>query len=73
MLRKELLHRLEESDHDFEWLDIVCDLEALQENVIEENGGRLAVRTECQGTCDKVFQAVRVAVSPTIREVATNA
>ena len=69
MLRKELLRRLEEAGHDLEWSDIIQDLEALQQTVIEENGKRLAVRTECQGTCGKVFKAVRVAVPPTIREV----
>ena len=73
MLRKELLRRLEEAGHDFEWSDIVQDLEALQETVIEENGKRLAVRTECQGTCGKVFHAVKVAVSPTIWEIAASA
>ncbi len=69
MLRKELLRRLEEAGHDLEWSDIIQDLKALQQTVIEENGKRLAVRTECQGTCGKVFKAVRVAVPPTIREV----
>ena len=70
LLKKELFRRLEEAGHDLEWSDIVQDLEALQETVIEENGRRLAIRTECQGTCSKIFQAVRVAVPPTIREVA---
>ncbi len=69
-LKKELFRRLEEAGHDFEWSDIVQDLETLQETVIEENGKRLAIRTECQGTCSRVFQAVKVAVPPTIREVA---
>ncbi len=69
MLRKELLRRLEEAGHDLEWSDIIQDLEALQQTVIEENGKRLAVRTECQGACGKVFKAIGVAVPPTIREV----
>ena len=69
VLRKELLLRLEKAGHDFEWPDIVQDLEALQQTVIEENGKRLAIRTECQGTCAKVFQAVRLAIPPTIREL----
>jgi len=69
LLKKELFRRLEEAGHDLEWSDIVQDLEALQETVIEENGRRLAVRTECQGSCSKVFQAVKVAVPPTIREI----
>jgi hypothetical protein len=36
--------------------------------VIEENGRSLAVRSECLGTCGKVFKAVGVAIPPTIRE-----
>jgi len=72
MLRKELLRRLEKAGHDFDWSDIIQDLESLQETIIEENGKRLAVRTECLGTCGKVFQAVRVAVPPTIREITSS-
>ena len=69
VLRKELDRRLEEDGHDFEWADIKQDLKALEEVVIEDNGRSLALRTQCTGTCGKVFQAVGVAVPPTIREV----
>lgn len=69
VLRKELDRRLEEADHYLEWADIKQDLKSLQEVVIEENGKSLALRTECLGTCSKVFQAVGVAIPPTIREV----
>jgi transposase len=69
VLRKELDRRLEKAGHCFEWSDIKQDLKALQEIAIDENGKSLAVRTECTGTCGKVFQAVGVAVPPTIREI----
>jgi len=69
VLRKELDRRLEEGGHDFEWADIKHDLKALEEVVIEDNGRSLALRTQCVGTCGKLFQAVGVAVPPTIREV----
>jgi transposase len=69
LLRKELDRRLEKAGHVFEWSDTKQDLEALQETVIEENGRSLAVRSQCLGTCGKVFQAVGVAVPPTIREL----
>lgn len=69
VLRKELDRRLEEGGHDFEWADIKQDLKALEEVVIEDNGRSLALRTQCTGTCGKLFQAVGVAVPPTIREV----
>lgn len=69
MLGKELNRRLEESGHDFEWAAIKQDLKALQETLINEKGKSLAIRSECQGTCGKVFQAVGVAIPPTIREI----
>lgn len=68
VLRKELDRRLEASGWTLEWSDIKQDLEALQETYIEENSKRLAVRSQCQGSCGKVFQAVGVALPPTIRE-----
>ncbi len=53
----------------FEWSDIKRDLEALQTVSIEEGGKSFAIRTECRGDCGKIFQAVGVALLPTIREI----
>ncbi len=69
VLRKELDSRLEKAGHSFEWTDIKQDLEALQEITIAEQEKTLAVRTECIGTCGKIFQAVGVAIPPAIREL----
>ena len=69
MLKKELYRRLEGSGHGFEWAEIKQDLKALTETVIEEDGKRLAVRSQCKGTCGKVFQSVGVAIPPTLREI----
>ena len=69
LLMKELRGRLERAGHAFEWSDIKRDLDALQEITVEENGKKLAVRTECRDVCGKVFQAVRVAIPQVIREV----
>ena len=69
VLRKELDSRLERAGYCFEWSDIKRGLEALQEVTITEQSKRLAVRTECVGTCGKVFQAVGVAIPSTIREL----
>ena len=69
VLKKELDDRLVSQGLQFEWADIKQDLKALQEVILEENGSTLAVRTECQGTCGKVFKATGVAVPPTIRAV----
>lgn len=69
VLKKELYRRLEAHQEVFEWAHIQQDLSALQETIIEEGGARLAVRSQCQRTCGKVFQAVGVAMPPTIREL----
>ena len=69
VLRKELDSRLEKAGYSFEWDDIKQDLEALQEVTIEEKNKTVAIRTECIGTCGKVFQSVGVAIPPAIREV----
>jgi transposase len=69
VLRKELDRRLEEAGHNFEWKDIKQDLQSLQEIVIQENNKSLAIRSESLGTCGKVFQAVGVALPPTVREI----
>jgi len=69
VLRKELDRRLEMAGHSFEWADIKQDLKALQQVVIEENGKRLAIRSQSKGICGKVFQSVGVAMPPTIQQV----
>jgi hypothetical protein len=69
VLRKELDRRLMEVGHHFEWADIKQDLKSLQQVLIKDNGKCLAVRTECLGTCGKVFQTVGVAIPHTIRSL----
>ena len=66
VLRKELDQRLVPREHRFEWSNIRQDLKALKQVEIEENGTWFAIRSECKGVCGKVFQAVRVALPPTI-------
>ncbi len=69
VLRKEIDRRLEKAGHCFEWGDVKQDLKGLQETVIEDNGSTLSIRSESLGTCGRVFQAVGVAIPPTIREL----
>jgi hypothetical protein len=68
VLRKELERHFEKAGHNFEWSHIKQDLQALQETHIEENGNQLAIRSKAEGVCGKVFQAVGMAMPPTIRE-----
>ncbi len=70
VLKKELYRRLEAAGNSFEWSDIKQDLKSFQEVTLDEDGKRLAIRTQSKGTCGKVFQAVGVAVPPTMREIA---
>ena len=69
VLRKELDRCLEQTGQRLEWAEIKQDLKALQTVTIEESGKRFAIRSQCQGVCGKVFQAVGVALPPTIREL----
>ena len=69
VLRKELERRLNLAGHVFEWSDIKQDLKALQQVTIEDGSKRFAIRSECKGHCGKIFQAVKVALPPAIREV----
>jgi hypothetical protein len=60
---------LEKAGHIFEWSHIKQDLQALQKTHIEENGHQFAIRSRAEGVCRKVFQAVGMAMPPTIREI----
>jgi len=66
LLRKELDRDLDRYGYRFEWEDIKNDLKALQETRIEDNGKRVYVRSRAIGCCGKVFQAVGVALPPTL-------
>ncbi len=69
VLKKELDRRLSLLGHDFEWDEVKQDLKALQEVSITETEKSFTIRSECQGCSGKAFQAVGVAIPPTIREV----
>lgn len=69
VLRKELEERLIHAGHQFEWSDIKQDLRALKQIEIQEGDTRFAIRSQCKGHCGKIFQAVKVALPPTIKEV----
>ena len=68
VLRQELQARLEERGHDLEWADVIADLGRLQMVEVEQEGKRSLLRSEVQGTCGKVFQAVGVALPPTVQQ-----
>lgn len=67
LVRKELDQLLQKAGYKFEWQQIKEDLRDLQETRIEEDRKALFVRSQSQGCCGKVFQAVGVAFPPTLR------
>ena len=69
VLRKELEQRLASNGHHFEWSDIKQDLKALRQIEIQEGDTRFAIRSECKGHCGKIFQAVKIALPPTIKKL----
>jgi len=68
VLRQELQARLEEKGHEFEWADVISDLDRLQMVEVEQDGKGFLLRSEVQGTCGKVFQTVGVSVPPTVQQ-----
>jgi hypothetical protein len=69
VLRQELQSRLEERGHKLEWADVIQDMDRLQMVEVEQDEKRFLLRSEVQGTCGKVFQAVGVALPPTVQHV----
>ncbi len=69
VLRQELQARLEERGHEFEWADMISDLDRLQVVEVEQDGKRFLLRSELQGTSGAVFQTAGVAVPPTVQQV----
>jgi Transposase DDE domain len=69
VLRQELQARLEERGHEWEWSDVIADLDRLQMVEVEQDGKRFLLRSEVQGTCGKVFQTVGVALPSTVQQV----
>ena len=67
VLMKELRDKLEAKDYRLEWADVLRDLNSLEEVEVEQDGKRFLLRTEARGCCGAVFQAVGVAMPPTIR------
>jgi len=68
VLRQELEARLAKDGHDFEWADVIQDLDRLQMVEVEQDGKRFLLRSEVQGSCGTVFRAAGVAVPPTVQQ-----
>lgn len=73
LLRQELEARLEARGEEWEWADVVRDVERLRLVEVEHEGKRFWLRSEVQGMCGKAFQAAGVALPPTVRQVPAGA
>ena len=67
VLMRELEERLEAGGIALEWPDLLRDIEALYEVEVLHHGCPFRLRSPLQGSCGKVFQAVGVAVPPSLR------
>jgi len=69
LLRHELQSRLAARGHAFEWADVLRDLERVHYVEVEQGERRFRLRSELQQTAGRVFQAVGVAVPPTVQQL----
>jgi hypothetical protein len=69
VLRKEIQDRLEAKGYKLEWADVLQDLDRLKEIEVIQGEKRFLLRTQARGVCGKVFQAVGVALPPTVRPI----
>jgi Transposase DDE domain len=67
LLRKELIDRLVAAGRQYEWADIIRDLDQLVQTDVDQAGRRLRLRAAAPGCAGAVFQAVGVALPPTIQ------
>jgi transposase len=69
LLRYELQARLSARGQQFEWDDVVRDLDALEYVDVDQGGKRFRLRTDPTGTCSRTFQAVGVALPPRVQQL----
>ena len=67
VLRKELEDRLAAAGHNFEWADIVQDLERLSETEIEQDGKVYWLRNPAPGCAGPGLRTLGVALPPLVR------
>ena len=70
VLRQELQSRLQTRGQRFEWAEVLRDLERVQYVEVAQGDKHFRLRSELQGTAGQVFQAVGVAVPPTVQQIA---
>jgi hypothetical protein len=69
LLRQQLQGQLQERGHQFEWAQVMRDLERVQYVEVEQGDRRFRLRSELSGTAGRVFQTVGVAAPPTVQQL----
>lgn len=67
LLRRELERRMEVKGYDFEWNNILYDINSVEEVTADISGKRVIFRSELKGCAGKVFQAAGVAIPPAVK------
>ena len=71
VLRKALIDRLAAKGYVLAWADIIRDLNGLDEVPVVQENKEFLLRSQVGSVCSKLFQAVGVALPPTVRAAAT--
>ena len=69
LLRQELQARLKARGDEFEWADVMRDLDRVQYTDVEHADKRFRLRSELTGSAGRVFQAAGVAAPPTVQQL----
>ena len=69
VLRKELQDRLSEAGEEYEWLELLDDLESLEYVEVSHKEKRFLLRSQARGSCSAAFRAAGVAMPPTVQAV----
>jgi transposase len=69
ILIKELRKRMEEKGLDYEWQEVLLELNRLEEVEIEKDGKSFVIITDRSECCREVCNAVGVAIPPAFRQV----
>jgi hypothetical protein len=70
VLKKELEARIATLGQEGSWPDILADLDSLTETEVEQDGKRFLLRTPPRPAASLALRAARVALPPTVRQIA---
>ena len=69
MLKQELESRMERTDLEWEWKEVIRGLDALQQVEANFQGRRFLFRSQLTAQASQAVRATGVAIPPTLREI----